>query len=41
MEEVAEITGMSMGTVKTNLHYARKEIRDILVRHYGVVRADV
>lgn len=41
MEEVVEITGMSMGTVKTNLHYARKEIRDILVRHYGVVRADV
>lgn len=41
VEEVVEITGLSIGSVKTNLHYARKSIRDILVRHYGVVRGDV
>lgn len=39
--EVVEITGLSIGSVKTNLHYARKSIRDMLVRHYGVVRGDV
>jgi RNA polymerase sigma-70 factor (ECF subfamily) len=41
VEEVVEITGLSAGSVKTNLHYARKTIRDALVRHYGVARSDV
>jgi RNA polymerase sigma-70 factor, ECF subfamily len=41
VEEVVEITGLSIGSVKTNLHYARKSIRDMLVRHYGIVRGDV
>lgn len=41
VEEVVGITGLSIGSVKTNLHYARKSIRDMLVRHYGVVRGDV
>ena len=41
VEEVVEITGLSTGSVKTNLHYARKSIRDVLVRHYGVVRSDL
>lgn len=41
VEEVVEITGLSTGSVKTNLHYARKSIRDLLVRHYGVVRGDL
>ena len=41
VEEVVEITGLSIGSVKTNLHYARKSIRDLLVRHYGIVRGDV
>ncbi len=41
VEEVVEITGLSVGSVKTNLHYARKAIRDMLVRHYGVARSDV
>ena len=41
VEEVVEITGLSTGSVKTNLHYARKSIRDMLVRHYGVVRGDL
>ncbi len=41
VKEVVEITGLSIGSVKTNLHYARKSIRDILVRHYGVVRGEL
>lgn len=41
VEEVVEITGLSIGSVKTNLHYARKSIRDVLVRHYGVMRGDL
>jgi DNA-directed RNA polymerase specialized sigma24 family protein len=41
VEEVVEITGLSIGSVKTNLHYARKAIRDMLVRYYGVVRGDL
>ncbi|MBF8296398.1 MAG: putative polymerase ECF-type sigma factor [Bacteroidetes bacterium] len=41
VDEVAEITGLSIGSIKTNLHYARKSIRDVLVRHYGVVRGDL
>jgi RNA polymerase sigma-70 factor (ECF subfamily) len=41
VDEVVEITGLSVGSVKTNLHYARKSIRDTLVRHYGVVRGEL
>ena len=41
VDEVANITGLSVGSVKTNLHYARKYIRDILVRKYGVARSDL
>jgi RNA polymerase sigma-70 factor (ECF subfamily) len=41
VDEVAEITGLSIGSIKTNLHYARKSIRDVLVRYYGVVRGDL
>jgi RNA polymerase sigma-70 factor (ECF subfamily) len=41
VEEVVEITGLSIGSVKTNLHYARKSIRGVLVQHYGVVRSDL
>ncbi len=41
VEEVVKITGLSVGSVKTNLHYARKSILDMLVRHYGVARSDV
>jgi RNA polymerase sigma-70 factor, ECF subfamily len=41
IEEVVEITGLSTGSVKTNLHYGRKAIREMLVRHYGVKRGDV
>jgi RNA polymerase sigma-70 factor, ECF subfamily len=41
VDEVVEITGLSIGSVKTNLHYARKSIRDVLVRHYGVVRGEL
>ena len=41
VEEVVEITGLSTGSVKTNLHFARKTIRDVLVRHYGVVRGEL
>ena len=41
VEEVVQITGLSVGSVKTNLHYARKSIRDTLVRHYGVVRGEL
>jgi RNA polymerase sigma-70 factor, ECF subfamily len=41
VEEVVEITGLSIGSVKTNLHYARKSIRDTLVQHYGVVRGEL
>jgi RNA polymerase sigma-70 factor (ECF subfamily) len=41
VEEVVEITGLSIGSVKTNLHYARKSIRETLVRHYGVVRGEL
>jgi RNA polymerase sigma-70 factor (ECF subfamily) len=39
--EVVDITGLSIGSVKTNLHYARKSIRDTLIRHYGVVRSEL
>jgi len=29
-QEIAEVTGASLGTVKTNLHRARKELADLL-----------
>jgi DNA-directed RNA polymerase specialized sigma24 family protein len=41
VDEVVDITGLSTGSVKTNLHYARKSIRDTLVQRYGVVRSDI
>ena len=41
VEEVVDITGMSVASVKTNLHYARKAIRDLLIRRYGIVRSDL
>jgi RNA polymerase sigma-70 factor (ECF subfamily) len=41
VEEVVLITGLSVGSVKTNLHYARKSIRDTLIRHYGLVKGDL
>lgn len=34
--EVVEITGLSEGSIKTNLHYARKQIRTMLERSYHV-----
>ncbi len=34
--EVLEITGLTEGSVKTNLHYARKQIRAMLERFYHV-----
>lgn len=37
-EETAEILGMSPESVKTNLHYARKRIREGLKRQYGVTK---
>jgi RNA polymerase sigma-70 factor (ECF subfamily) len=36
LEEVAEITTMAVGTVKVNLHYARRTIREYLKTHYHV-----
>jgi len=41
VDEVVEITGLSVGSVKTNLHYARRSIREILIRKYGVARSDL
>ena len=38
VEEVAEISGMSVGSVKTNLCYARKRIRTALARMNEGVR---
>jgi len=36
VEEVADVTGMSPGSVKTNLHFARRRIRRYLVEYYRV-----
>jgi RNA polymerase sigma-70 factor (ECF subfamily) len=36
-QEIAEVTGASLGTVKTNLHRARKELAEIL-RRRGLLR---
>lgn len=41
VDEVVEVTGMSVGSVKTNLYYARKTIRDLLASRYGIVREDL
>ena len=38
VEEVCAITGMSIGSVKTNLHYARERIRKLMARKYDVER---
>lgn len=34
--EVAEATGLTAGSIKTNLHYARATIRDLLHRLYQI-----
>ena len=36
IEEVSKITGLSAGSVKTNLSYARRKIRHRLVQHYDI-----
>ncbi|MDH3252532.1 MAG: RNA polymerase sigma factor [Ignavibacteria bacterium] len=36
IEEVCEITGLSTGSVKTNLSYARRQIRHRLVQQYDI-----
>ncbi len=41
VEEVAEIANMSVGSVKTSLHYARRTIRERLVIRYRVGRKDL
>ena len=30
LEEIAEVTGVALGTVKSRLHYAKKALRDLL-----------
>ena len=40
VEEVAEITNMSIGSVKTNLHYARRRIRRLMGEKYHVERLE-
>ncbi len=40
-EEVAEILGISVASVKTNLHYARTKIRAFLQVRYGITKEDV
>jgi RNA polymerase sigma-70 factor (ECF subfamily) len=41
VDEVAAITDLSVASVKTNLHYARKTLRDALMKRYGVDRSDL
>jgi RNA polymerase sigma-70 factor (ECF subfamily) len=36
VSEVSEITGLSAGSIKTNLHYARRAIRNLLEREYNI-----
>jgi RNA polymerase sigma-70 factor (ECF subfamily) len=36
MDEVSEITGLSVGSIKTNLHYARRTIRSLMEREYNI-----
>ena len=38
VDEVAAITGLSGSSVRTNLHFARRRLRDLLRRHYDVER---
>jgi len=38
VSEVSEIVGIPKATVKTRLHYARKEIADLLAQHQGGIR---
>ena len=40
VEEVAEVATMSVGSVKTNLHYARKRIRRLLALKYNIARLE-
>jgi RNA polymerase sigma-70 factor (ECF subfamily) len=39
IEEVVAVTGMSVGSIKTNLCYARQRIREILRRQFHVSEA--
>jgi len=36
IQEVCNVTGLSEGSVKTNLHYARRKIREHLMQDYDV-----
>ena len=36
MGEVETVTGMSQGSIRVNLHYARRRIRELLSTRYGV-----
>jgi RNA polymerase sigma-70 factor (ECF subfamily) len=36
VDEVSEITGLSVGSIKVNLHYARRAIRNLLEREYDI-----
>jgi RNA polymerase sigma-70 factor, ECF subfamily len=38
VSEVSEIVGIPKATVKTRMHYARKEIADLLAQHQGATR---
>ncbi len=40
VEEVSEAAGMSIGSVKTNLHYARRRIRQRMAEKYNVGRLE-
>ena len=36
MDEIAVVTNLSRGAIKTNLHYARRRIRELLKTEYGI-----
>ena len=40
VEEVSQASGMSIGSVKTNLHYARRRIRQRMAEKYNVGRLE-
>lgn len=40
VEEVSHIVGISVGSVKTNLHFARKKIRKLMAEQYHVGRME-
>ncbi len=40
VEEVVEVVGVSIGSVKTNLHYARRRIRQRMAEKYHVGRLE-